>query len=945
MKTKTTPQEFFIAGGTLWREAPSYITRPADDELFKLTLAGEYCNVLAARQMGKSSLMVRTANRLQAAGIQTAIIDISILGGGISTADAWFFGFLDELAVQLGLKVDVNAWWEANASHNAAQLFSNFLRDIVLVEIQAPIVVFVDEIDSALGMAFTDDFFAAIRAAYNARASQEEFQRLAFVLLGVARPVDLIRDHNRTPYNIGAHVSLSDFTLSELQRFQTIFDAVYPDLGKQIIAWALEWTNGQPYLTQKLCAELIQDSKNPCTQKSVAQTVQRLFFGEEARKESNLRAIHDRIEVSPHKINMLQIYGQILQGRSISDEERSLAKTELKLTGLVCASPQGFLIVRNRIYQTVFDQDWVRKSLPRSLTRQVAIMASLLAILAFFIAGYAIYRQQIQPALTFVEQFQTSNSPDVKLTSLARLMTLDPRSKAQALDLYSGLSQTEKLSLFGGLSSPQNVASELVTVIEAVYQDNQDNPAGNGILNGMKTVLGQIGAPGAPSLKTEIEFWLKGRQEADQNQSERTAVSFYDSTWAESVARGHPNYTARFDRAMALIASQEYRAALDDLQAVWDNSQSHHAEIIAAIQANPALTNYVSGNPATKSAILALITPPIPTSIPKVTSTSKVAVVLPPSPTIQQFPAPSSTITPEKRSPYTGWIAFGSGTGPDAEIVLLNSATGFQWQVTYNSVIDGAPSFSADNWKLVYESYRSQNGWELYEYDLLKGIERQLTSLEGQARCPDWSPLPGDTRIIFERRIFEPEQQFNLWMLDTATGDLQKLTKGGADFHPEWSPDGTQILFGRATQDTDEDGRITPNDAADLFLLDLATHEEKNLTNTPDYDDFSFTWSPDGKQIAFTSVRGDVNGDGVINLNDTQDLFTIATDGSDEHHLDLNKKSVYTPDWSPDGRFILVVVLDEDEQTALWRFDTHNGNFASLTKPGKYYHPDYSNLP
>src|SRR5215211_1071846 len=177
MKTNSAPpapQEFFVAGGTLWREAPSYIHRPADEELYRLAFAGEYCNVLAARQMGKSSLMVQTADRLHEAGIRTAILDISTLGGGISSAEAWFFGFLDELAVQLGLQEDISAWWDAHGNHNPVQRFSNFLRDVLLPTLAGPVVVFVDEIDSALGMAFTDDFFAAIRAAYNARANKPE---------------------------------------------------------------------------------------------------------------------------------------------------------------------------------------------------------------------------------------------------------------------------------------------------------------------------------------------------------------------------------------------------------------------------------------------------------------------------------------------------------------------------------------------------------------------------------------------------------------------------------------------------------------------------------------------------------------------------------------------------------------------------------------------------
>jgi hypothetical protein len=262
-------------------------------------------------------------------------------------------------------------------------------------------------------MAFTDDFCG--HPPHNAVRPRNSTPDL--YLLGVARPADLIRDRNRTPYNIGTHIDLSDFTLAELGPFKDVFEAVYPGRGTEILEWALEWTNGQPYLTQKLCAELIRASDNPFTPEGVEQTVTRLFLTDEARKESNLRAIRDRIESSPNKVKMLLIYGQILRRRPVSDEERSPAKNELKLTGLVSPSAQGRLEVRNRIYQTVFDQAWARRNLPQSRTWQVAMLTSLLAIAAFIIAGYAIYQRQIQPSLTYVEQFQTSNSPDVKLTS------------------------------------------------------------------------------------------------------------------------------------------------------------------------------------------------------------------------------------------------------------------------------------------------------------------------------------------------------------------------------------------------------------------------------------------------------------------------------------------------------------------------------------------------
>lgn len=365
MSNPIAGEDFYSVGGTLGPEAPSYVTRQADRELMQALLAGQYCNVLMARQMGKSSLMVRAARDLRNKGIRTVVIDLTSIGTQVS-ADQWYLGVISRFRSQLRLAVDEASWWNVRGQLGPVQRFSDFLRSVVLDSVEGPIVVFVDEIDSTLSLPFTDDFFGAIRAAYNARASDPAYGRLTFVLLGVARPSDLIKDGNRTPYNIGQSIQMTDFVAAEAKVLLKGLAGTTAGNAAEILDRVLYWTDGHPYLTQKVCAEVVARGIQ-WTKVRVDELVRRLFLAEDSRRELNLQFIRDRIlnSESRERADLLEIYCQIrVNKKRIMDDERSLAKSKLKLYGLLKQMPDGSLVVRNRIYAEVFDAQWLSTNMP-----------------------------------------------------------------------------------------------------------------------------------------------------------------------------------------------------------------------------------------------------------------------------------------------------------------------------------------------------------------------------------------------------------------------------------------------------------------------------------------------------------------------------------------------------------------------------------------------------
>ena len=376
---------FFTVGPPLHAVREGYIERAADNELFEIVTSGRDAYVFAPMRSGKTSLIGAVADRLKVSGFQIANLDLAQIGERDAGSDPgrWYYSIAYRLVRQLRIKVDLQTWWQDKSILTSRQRLFEFYVEVLLANTKKPIVIIIDELQAVDGLPFARHLIESIGSVNKARVTEPEFSRLTFVLSGECDSREVVPDPELSPFGMMKPVRVQNFDRDSLRAFESELN-LDGDTASRAVDRIFYWTDGQPYLTQKIARMLAREQSDGPVEKTVDSIVQNQFGARAAIvNEPHLAHINRRI-LEDRKLYeaSLSIYGRVRKGISVAFDPESRPQRALMTAGLIRPAADGSLKVANRLFALAFTARWANEHLPIHWRGPVTALGVLVLLLA-----------------------------------------------------------------------------------------------------------------------------------------------------------------------------------------------------------------------------------------------------------------------------------------------------------------------------------------------------------------------------------------------------------------------------------------------------------------------------------------------------------------------------------------------------------------------------------
>lgn len=234
--------------GTMDPESRFYEERPTDAiALEAIKRQGVTITIKAPRQMGKSSLLIRTIAAAVEIGKRVAFLDFQLIDKtALANADLFFKQFCYWVTDSLEMDDEVDKHWSVPLGHS--QRCTRYMSRYILKELGSPLVLAMDEVDSIFETDFRSDFFGMLRTWHNNRATSSIWKQLDLALVTSTEPYQLIANLNQSPFNVGEVIELADFTRAEVAALNRRHGLpLRPEEERQM----MERLGGHPYLIRR----------------------------------------------------------------------------------------------------------------------------------------------------------------------------------------------------------------------------------------------------------------------------------------------------------------------------------------------------------------------------------------------------------------------------------------------------------------------------------------------------------------------------------------------------------------------------------------------------------------------------------------------------------------------------------------------------------------------